>query len=79
MTTDLVRRLDCRTAPEPSTDPDVYVFSSDGYFKNLDVEGPESQVLVLDPGEYWFEAYDWDYLTSPGGANPCQFVEITSQ
>lgn len=62
-----------------STDPDVYIFSSGGYFERLEVEGPESQVLVLEPGEYWFEAYDWDYLTSPGGANPCQFVEITSQ
>ena len=62
-----------------STDPDVYIFSSGGYFQRLEVEGPESQILTLEPGEYWFDAYDWDYLTSPGGANPCQFVEITSQ
>ena len=62
-----------------STDPDAYVFSSDGYFKRLAVEGPESQILTLEPGEYWFEAYDWAYLTTAASAEPCQFVEITSQ
>ena len=62
-----------------SSDPEAYVFSSDGYFKRLEVEGPESQILTLEPGEYWFEAYDWAYLTTAASAEPCQFVEITSQ
>ena len=63
-----------------SEDPDIYVFQGQNLLNWPQTNGAETKLFEgLSAGHYWFEIYDWGYLSSVGGGEPCQIVEISKQ
>jgi len=63
-----------------SEDPDIYVFQGQNLLNWPQTNGAETKLFEgLSAGHYWFEIYDWGYLSSVGGTEPCQIVEISKQ
>ena len=62
-----------------SRDPDLYLYRTGRLVAADEQAGPVDLSFAVDePGEYWFELYDYKFLNTIGGEEACQLLRLES-